>query len=41
MVRAMVENGVGWIPAFLEWLDARLTEVLGERWWVILGRGKN
>lgn len=33
VVRVVVDRGVGWIPAFLEELDAWLEERLGPEWW--------
>ncbi len=33
MLRLLLERTVGWIPAFLEQLDAVLRQHLGQRWW--------
>jgi hypothetical protein len=33
ILRLIIERTVGWVPAFLEALDAWLRESLGERWW--------
>ncbi|MDP9354988.1 MAG: hypothetical protein M3R02_06835 [Chloroflexota bacterium] len=33
VLRLVVERTVGWIPAFLEWLDAVLRSQVAERWW--------
>jgi hypothetical protein len=35
--RAIIERVLGWVPAFLEELDARLEARLGITWWVVLG----
>jgi hypothetical protein len=32
-LRLIMERTVGWVPAFLEALDAWLRGSLGERWW--------
>lgn len=37
VLRLTLERTFVWIPPFLEWLDARLRESIGERWWVALG----
>jgi hypothetical protein len=36
-LRLIMERTVGWVPAFLEWLDARLRVTIGVQWWVTLG----
>jgi len=33
----IIERTVGWIPAFLEWLDAALRREHGDHWWHVLG----
>jgi hypothetical protein len=33
----LIHRLVGWIPAFLEWLDGALSAHIGERWWEELG----
>lgn len=33
ILRVVMERGVGWIPTFLEDLDAWLEERLGPQWW--------
>lgn len=33
VLQIIIERGVGWIPAFLEALDAWLEERLGAEWW--------
>ena len=37
VLRLIIERTVGWIPGYLEQLDAALGEVLGARWWDVLG----
>ncbi len=37
VLRLILEHTVGWIPAFLEWLDAALRAYAGPRWWETLG----
>ena len=37
VLRLIVERTVGWIPPFLEWLDAALRGSVGDRWWETLG----
>lgn len=37
VLRLILERTVGWIPAFLERLDATLVVALGERYWIRLG----
>jgi hypothetical protein len=32
-LRLIVERTVGWVPSFLERLDAWLRSKLGDRWW--------
>jgi hypothetical protein len=36
-LRLLIERLFGWIPDFLETLDAKLTEYFGASWWVALG----
>ena len=33
LLRVVIDRSLGWIPAFLEWLAAKLQEVHGPRWW--------
>ncbi len=35
--RMILERVLGWVPEFLEWLDARLVEMVGRLWWKELG----
>jgi hypothetical protein len=35
ILRLIIERTVGWIPAFLEALDALLRQQLGPRWWLL------
>lgn len=35
--RQIIQRVLGWVPEFLEALDARLTEVFGGPWWGELG----
>jgi len=37
VLRLIIERAAGWVPAFLEWLDAQLVIVHGPRWWIALG----
>lgn len=37
VLRLILERTVGYIPAFLEELDKKLCERLGNRWWEELG----
>ncbi len=37
VLRLILERTVGWIPDFLEWLDAALSVQVGPRWWETLG----
>ncbi len=37
VLAVIIDRSVGWIPAFLEWLDAALRRRLGPAWWVDLG----
>lgn len=39
ILRLVMERTVGWVPAFLEALDAHLRVTLGERWWTDLAWG--
>lgn len=32
-LRLMIDRMLGWIPPFLEWLDAKLSELHGAQWW--------
>ncbi len=41
MMFVLIERGLAWIPDFLEWLDARLRELIGDHWWIKLGWTKN
>jgi hypothetical protein len=36
-LRMILERVLGWVPEFLEWLDARLVEMVGRLWWKELG----
>lgn len=36
-LRLIIERGVAWVPPFLEWLDEKLTDLVGKRWWDDLG----
>jgi hypothetical protein len=38
VLRLLLERTVGWVPRFLERLDAWLRVKLGERWWEEFGR---
>jgi len=33
----ILDRSIGWIPAFLEWLDDALRTALGAEWWKTLG----
>ena len=33
----ILDRSVGWIPGFLEWLDAALRTAIGPAWWTTLG----
>lgn len=37
VLRLNLDRTVGWIPEFLEWLDAALSVLAGPRWWEKLG----
>ena len=37
VLRLLIERLFGWVPDFLETLDAKLTEYFGASWWVALG----
>jgi hypothetical protein len=39
ILRLIIERTVGWVPPFLEALDAWLSERLGERWWNAFKQG--
>jgi hypothetical protein len=36
-LKLIIDHTMGWIPPFLEWLDAALCAYIGEQWWVTLG----
>ncbi len=37
IARLIIDRTLGWVPAFLEWLDDRLRDRIGDRWWDVLG----
>ncbi len=37
VLRHLIEHTVGWVPAFLEWLEAQLCVLVGAQWWDQLG----
>lgn len=37
MLLLILDRTVGWVPTFLEWLDAALRDEIGPTWWVDLG----
>lgn len=37
VLRVLLERVLVWLPAFLEWLDGRLRDLHGDRWWDTLG----
>src|SRR5438270_703003 len=39
VMRLLIERVVGWVPPFLEHLDAWLRDQLGPRWWDDFGWG--
>src|SRR6266571_6268111 len=37
--RVIIERTLGWVPAFMEWLDERLVAIHGRCWWNSPGFG--